>query len=68
MQIRCYRCGWSFALKKQEVQFALEALQETDGQHYDVPCPRCRHKNRVSLEQLKKAIPQATPDEPTDAS
>ncbi|MEE9217066.1 MAG: hypothetical protein V3U32_06475 [Anaerolineales bacterium] len=59
MQIRCYRCGWSFAIKKEEAAFALEALEETGGTHYDSNCPRCRHSNRISLEQLKKASPRA---------
>ena len=57
MQIRCYRCGWSFAIKKEEAAFALQALDETGGTHYDSNCPRCRHSNPISLEQLKKASP-----------
>lgn len=68
MQLRCYRCSWSFALKKPEIEFAIEALEESEDQHYDVACPRCRHKNRVSLEQLKKAAPASTTDESPDAS
>lgn len=59
MQIRCYRCGWSFAIKKEEAAFALQALEETGGTHYDSNCPRCRHSNRISLEQLKNASPTA---------
>ena len=59
MQIRCYRCGWSFAIKKEEAAFALQALEETGGSHYDSNCPRCRHSNRISLEQLKKASPHS---------
>ena len=59
MQIRCYRCGWSFAIKKEEAAFALQALAETGGTHYDSNCPRCRHSNRISLEQLTKASPAA---------
>lgn len=68
MQIRCYRCGWSFALKKEEIEFAREALEASEGQHYDAPCPRCRHKNRVSLEQLKKVAPAPVQDEPSESS
>ncbi len=64
MQIRCYRCGWSFAIKPEEAAFALEALEETDGTHYDSSCPRCRHSNRISLEQLRKAAPRSA-DEPS---
>jgi drug/metabolite transporter (DMT)-like permease len=57
MQIRCFRCGWSFAIKKDEVAFAIEALKESGGNHHDARCPRCRHTNRVSLEQLRAAAP-----------
>ncbi len=58
MQIRCYRCNWSFSIKTEEIQFALEALEESGGNHYNVRCQRCRHINRVSLEQLRKAAPK----------
>jgi phage FluMu protein Com len=63
MQIRCYRCGWSFALKKQEIAFAVEALEESGGAHYDVRCQRCRHTNKISLEQLKKFAPRVEESE-----
>lgn len=59
MQTRCYRCGWSFNIKKEEIAFALEALEESEGTHYDVRCPRCRHANRISIEQLRKATPRS---------
>lgn len=68
MQLRCYRCGWSFAIKKDEIAFALEALEESKGNHYDVRCPRCRHMNRVSIEQLRKAAPRPEPGEPETPS
>lgn len=58
MQIRCYRCGWSFALKRDEIIFAIEGLEESDGAHYDVRCLRCRHTNKISREQLKKFAPR----------
>jgi phage FluMu protein Com len=66
MQLRCYRCNWSFAIKKDELAFALEALHESGGNHYDVRCPRCRHTNRVSLEQLEKAVPRTEADESSE--
>lgn len=53
MQIRCYRCGMSYALGKEEIAFALGAVKAEEGQHYDSRCPRCRTANRVSLEQLE---------------
>ena len=58
MQIRCYRCGWSFALKRDEITFAIEGLEESGGAHYDVRCPRCRHTNKISREQLEKFAPR----------
>jgi len=66
MQIRCYRCGWSFAIKKDEAAFALQALEETGGTHYDSSCPRCRHSNRISLEQLRKAAPRMANEPSSD--
>lgn len=63
MQMRCYRCGWSFALKREEIAFAVEALEESGGAHYDVRCQRCRHTNKVSLEQLKKFAPRTEESE-----
>lgn len=56
MQIRCYRCNMSYALGKEEIGFAVAALREAEDIHYDAPCPRCRTKNRVSLEQLEEAV------------
>jgi len=64
MQLRCYRCGWSFAIKQEELEFALRALEESHGNHYDARCPRCRHANSISLEQLQRAAPRRTPEPP----
>ncbi len=58
MQIRCYRCGMSFAVKKDEMAFALSALEAEGANHYDAHCPRCRTANRVSIEQLRKVVPK----------
>jgi phage FluMu protein Com len=58
MQLRCYRCGWSFAIKKDEIVFAIETLEESGGVHYDIRCPRCRQTNKLSLEQLHRSAPR----------
>jgi drug/metabolite transporter (DMT)-like permease len=63
MQVRCYRCNTSYSLGREEIQFALEALEESGGKHYDARCPRCRQMNRVSLEQLRQAARAAPPPE-----
>ena len=62
MQIRCYRCNWNFAIKRDEIAFVLEALEESGGNHYDVPCPRCRTTNKISIEQMRSVVPR-TPSE-----
>lgn len=56
MQIRCYRCGTSYALSKEEIGFAVAALREDEANHFDAPCSNCRTKNRVSIEQLEEAV------------
>lgn len=58
MQTRCYRCGWSFAIKQEEITAALHNLEAEGGVHYDVRCPRCRHINKLSIEQLRRAAPR----------
>ncbi|NIM93709.1 MAG: hypothetical protein GTO18_08360 [Anaerolineales bacterium] len=63
MQLRCYRCGWSFAIKKEEIAFAVESLEESGGVHYDVRCPRCRHINKIPLTQLQRAVPRSEGEE-----
>lgn len=64
MQLRCYRCGWSFAIKQDEIAFALQALEQEGGGHYDVRCPRCRHANRISIQQLQRASGRRQPAAP----
>jgi len=58
MQLRCYRCGWSFSLSREQVDFALESARVKGGQHYDVHCTRCRTVNKVPVKQLEKAAPR----------
>jgi hypothetical protein len=62
MQMRCYRCNWSFAVKDEELAFVLEALEESGDTHYAVRCPRCRRTTKLSIEQIRQAIPRAEPE------
>lgn len=39
-------------------QAALESLKEGE-EHYSVECPRCRRVNKVTVQQLKRALPRA---------
>jgi hypothetical protein len=61
MQLRCYRCGWSFGVGRDEILFALESVRQSGGNSYNARCPRCRHANRISLEQLERAAPAPRP-------
>lgn len=56
MQINCYRCNRSYSLSNEEIGFAVAALRAEGDIHYDAPCPHCRTKNRVSLEQLEQVV------------
>jgi hypothetical protein len=68
MQTRCYRCGWSFAIKQDEIVAALQALEAEGGVHYDIRCPRCRHINKLSIEQLRRGVPRpAAEPEPEES-
>ncbi|HMK09061.1 MAG TPA: hypothetical protein VK449_08550 [Anaerolineales bacterium] len=60
MQLRCYRCSWSFSLSREQVDFALATAREKGGDHYDIHCPRCRTVNKVPLKQLEQASPRPT--------
>lgn len=63
MQMRCYRCNWSFAIKKDEIEFVIQALEESGDVHYDVRCTRCRHVNKVSIDQLRRGLPRTQEEE-----
>jgi phage FluMu protein Com len=65
MQVRCYRCNASYSIGRDELQFALEALEESNGKHYDSRCPRCRQTNKISIEQLRHAVPRLRTEEGT---
>jgi uncharacterized Zn finger protein len=66
MQLRCYRCGWSFSLSQEQVEFALESARAKGGVHYDVHCTRCRTVNKVPVKQLEKAAPRPAAPAPSD--
>ncbi len=66
MQIRCYRCNWNFAIKRDEIAFVLKALEESGDNHYDVPCPRCRTTNKISIEQMRRAVPRPPAEAETE--
>jgi hypothetical protein len=67
MQMRCYRCGWSFALTREELDFAAEAIRSGAASHYDARCPRCRSVNKVSADQIRRAAPRPASTPPAES-
>lgn len=57
MQIRCYQCHRPFALSKEAVLSALDAIEEQNLSHFSASCPHCRRVNRVSKAELTRAAP-----------
>ena len=61
MQIRCTNCHKPFAIGKETVHAALDAIYTDDLIHYNVQCPHCRRANRLSPKELKRAAPDWQP-------
>jgi phage FluMu protein Com len=61
MQIRCTNCHKPFAIGKDTVHAALDAIYTDDLNHYNVQCPHCRRANRLSPKELKRAAPDWQP-------
>jgi hypothetical protein len=57
MQIRCSNCHRPYALSKNEVEAALDQLEQEHLGHYNSSCPHCRKVNRVSHDELLRAAP-----------
>lgn len=67
MQIRCQQCRKPFALSKEAVHQALDAIVEQELHHFNAHCPHCRRINRVSRADLLRAAPGWVKKEPTPA-
>lgn len=61
MQIRCSHCHRPFALGKEDVHAALDALQAEDLSHFNTHCPHCGRSNRVSRQELQRSAPDWKP-------
>ena len=57
MNVRCFRCGWSFSLGRDFIAAALTDAGAAGVRHYDHPCPRCRQVLKISVDQLRRAMP-----------
>jgi hypothetical protein len=58
MQIRCQNCHKPFALSKEVVHAALDAMAAQHLDHYyNVQCPHCHKLARVPRTDLQHAAP-----------
>ena len=61
IRMRCFKCQTPFVLKNDEIKAALETVHSDNLKHYNSSCPKCGRANKVSKNQLKKAIPNWEP-------
>ncbi len=61
MQIRCTNCHKPFAISKDTVSAALDAIHAEGLNHYNAHCPHCRRANRLSPQELRRAAPDWQP-------
>ena len=57
LKSRCYRCGWSFNLSREDIVAALEQAKAKEASYHVEHCPRCKHAIKVPLRQLQDALP-----------
>jgi ribosomal protein S27E len=58
MQVRCQRCGNMFTLSREAVATALEEVKETQAEHYNVECTKCRRQIKVPVKRLLRSQPR----------
>jgi hypothetical protein len=54
MQVRCYKCRWSFRLHPDTIATILEEVKESGASHYVISCPQCRNTIKVPVKQLRR--------------
>lgn len=57
LKITCFKCHWSWSLNRDSVQAALDSMGP-DETYYSIECPKCRRVNKVTVKQLKRALPR----------
>ncbi len=57
LQVKCFKCGWPIILNDDFLRTAVEEADANHATHYNVTCPKCRRVNKVSVKQMKRALP-----------
>jgi Zn finger protein HypA/HybF involved in hydrogenase expression len=65
LQIRCQNCSWNFTLGREAIATILEEIKDSKVSHYQVDCPKCRHRIKVQTRRLKRSYRPPAP-EPDD--
>ena len=55
--VKCFRCGKSFALDMDAVAAWLEEHKEERPKHYSAQCHFCRRVIKVPIKQLRRQLP-----------
>ncbi len=58
MQIRCTYCRTPFAIRRDDLLYALSKIDQEGLKFFNFPCPSCRRANRINATQLQKALPE----------
>ncbi len=57
LKVTCYKCQWSWSYTNDVTQSALDSLEE-GASYYAAECPKCRRTNKITVKQLKRALPR----------
>ena len=57
MNLRCAYCQTPFTLGRTQMLLAIQALQVSGLNHYDIHCPRCRKANQVPRDRMERFYP-----------
>ncbi len=63
MQTRCYRCGFSFGVNRENLSAALAYLTVTGETYHVEHCPRCRSANKLDRAAIARFVPAPTEEE-----
>src|SRR5687767_14164515 len=60
MQMRCYRCGFSFGISRESLETALAELTVSSNAYHVAYCPRCRNANKIDRQAIARLVPPPT--------
>ena len=60
LQVRCQNCSWNFTLGRDAIADIMKEIQESKPVHYQMDCPKCRHRIKVETKRLRRFHRPAT--------